>query len=430
MIKRSSSLRNRVALSLALFAVSIAIIILTLGDLVNEKLEENIWRSTLEAELTYFLQARQTSPESKPPATADLTTYVWRHGTAIPKNMPPIIAKLEPGIHDEISLDDHEYCVLVRDINDDRIFMRYDITRLEEKESQFVLIVSIIAVAALIGIIVISFLLAQHLVKSVHQLANRVATLDPTTRGAQIGMSFSEREVAVIAEAIDRYLQRMDGFMENEKEFVDSASHELRTPIAIISGAAEVISARSDFPAAAKPAMQRLCRAAHEMNETVTALFYLAKDSAYLASLAEPIQLDKIINQFVAENKDLAVQKQIEIKLSLDQTTLNAPIGIVTTIINNLLRNALVHTEQGSVSIELHTGVLIVANTSNTIAPEELATIFMKRVRGSGTTHREGTGLGLYIIKRICERMQWHVEMSSDGDKGTVVRVDLHMNII
>ena len=424
------SLRNRVALSLAVFAVSIAIIVVSLGDIINEKLEESVWRSTLEAELSFYLQARQANPELMPPNTADLTTYVWHKDTAKPVAMAPQIAELTPGIYDEISMNGGEYCVLVRDMGDDRIYIRYDITRLEQIESKFVLIASVLAALLLLIIIVISYLMAQRLVKSVHQLAQRVATLDPSVRGTQIGMAFKEQEVAVIADAINRYLRRMDGFMENEKEFIDSASHELRTPIAIISGAADVMLARADFPAAAKPALQRLYQAARQMNEIVTSLFYLAKDTAYLESLSEPIQLDERIRHIEAENRELTLQKQIEVHLQLEETFINAPAGIVTIVLSNVLRNAIVHTEQGRVSVELHGGVLRVMNTSNTITPEESVSIFMKHVRGSGTTYREGTGMGLYILKRICERMAWPLEIRSNPEQGTVVQLDFAAHVV
>ena len=431
MIKRASvSLRNRVATFLVMFAAAIAVFVAFLGHLANEQLEETLLRSTLEAELSYYLKDRQAHPAASPPKTADLATYIWRRDGAKPISLPPEIAGLGPGIYEEIGFGGREYCVLVRDVKGERIFMSYDITRLEESEQEFAMIAALLAVLAAIAIVVVSHLLAHHLVKSVRDLAERVTALDPAKRGAHVGRSFREREVTVIADAIDRYLRRMDGVMESEQEFVDTASHELRTPIAIVSGAVDVLRSHPHLPNTAQPVIQRLHQAAHDMNETVTALFYLAKDPDYLAALAEPLQLDEKIHHVMQANAVLAKQKHLDVRLSLEETIIHAPAGAVKTVINNLIRNAIVHTEQGRVSIDLHAGVLTVTNTSTTIAPEELASIFMKRVRGSGTVHSEGAGLGLYIIKRICERLGWDLGLTSDSERGTVVRIDVRAHVV
>ena len=168
MIKRASvSLRNRVAASLVMFAAAIAIFITFLGHLANEQLEETLFRSTLEAELSYYLKDRQAHPTAAPPKTADLTTYVWHRAGAKPVALPPEIASLAPGIYEEIGLGGREYCVLVRDVKGERIFMSYDITRLEESEQEFAMIAGLAAVLAVIVIVVARHLLARHLVNSV-----------------------------------------------------------------------------------------------------------------------------------------------------------------------------------------------------------------------------------------------------------------------
>ena len=82
----------------------------------------------------------------------------------------------------------------------------------------------------------------------------------------------------MIAQASNAHLERVEQFIERERSLLDQASHEFRTPIAVISGAVDVLK-QASLPAAAMPALGRIEHAAHDLSETMVALLYLARET-------------------------------------------------------------------------------------------------------------------------------------------------------
>jgi len=424
-----NSLANRITITLISFALIVALFIAWLGFTLNENLERALWRSALETEFNNYLwqhnKNKLNGDEISYPESVNLKTYIWYKGTKKPKSIPDAITAMQAGIHDEVTLKNGEYSILVREIEGDKIYMSYDITLLEQHEKQLTLIIVFLILATTLIIIFISIFLSRNLTKQVIDLAKRVNKLNPAERGLTLNTHYNEKEISIIASAIDSYLERMDGFMDREKDFLDAASHELRTPIAIISGASEVLEANSKIPDSAKPTLSRLQHAAHNMEETVNALFYLAKDSIHLNLQAENVDIKSLIEKSISDYQPLIKQKSLNLQLTLTETLVHAHYGMVAIVINNLIRNAIEHTEKGSVYITIENEVVTIVNTGNNISPDELSTIFQKRVRGSGSQQNEGSGLGLYIIERICRQLGWRLTLSFDDKNGTTASIDL-----
>jgi signal transduction histidine kinase len=88
--------------------------------------------------------------------------------------------------------------------------------------------------------------------------------------------------------------------------------------------------------------------------------------------------------------------------------------------IRNLLLNGIHYTEPGRIEVRVEPGRLSVQDTGIGIPPQDLERIFERRFRG---TQSRGLGLGLYLVKRICDRLDWQVEVTSRSEQGA--RFDL-----
>ena len=99
----------------------------------------------------------------------------------------------------------------------------------------------------------------------------------------------------VIADALNDYLERNERFVERERVFIDSASHELRTPVAVIGGAAELALGQSAVPAVARNQLSRIKRTAHEVEHLISLLLVLAKDPARIAKASDRVALDQLL---------------------------------------------------------------------------------------------------------------------------------------
>ncbi len=108
----------------------------------------------------------------------------------------------------------------------------------------------------------------------------------------------------------------------------------------------------------------------------------------------------------------------------LDDTEVIAPPRLLAIMIGNLVRNGIQHTRRGSVTVRLVTGQVIVADTGDGLEAMPADRLFMAGVQGAGASVT-GYGLGLYIVRRICERYGWGITLAPGRGGGTDVSVDL-----
>ena len=254
--------------------------------------------------------------------------------------------------------------------------------------------------------------LSSRLVGPVRELANRLSDIDPRTRQLRIANEFAGNELEPIARSVDSFLERLDGFVEREQSFTATASHELRTPLAVIQGAVELISEQThDQPATMKP-MERIRRAVREMSEFTEALLTMSREEPVEQVQGTLCDVTTILPRVVDDQRAVASGKRIE--LTVDTETplrVQAPDSMVTMLIGNLVRNALQHGKGTTVVCHVEQGVLTVTNDGE-IAAADLPRVFDRRF----TTRSGGHGMGLYLVKRICERYGWTVQLASCGE--------------
>jgi signal transduction histidine kinase len=96
--------------------------------------------------------------------------------------------------------------------------------------------------------------------------------------------------------------------------------------------------------------------------------------------------------------------------------TVTAPPAMVHMVISNLVENAVAHTEHGRIDVRLEPGRLIIQDTGQGIEPEDLQHLFERGFRGAQS---RGRGLGLYLVQRITERLDWKISVQSTPGAGT-----------
>jgi signal transduction histidine kinase len=105
-----------------------------------------------------------------------------------------------------------------------------------------------------------------------------------------------------------------------------------------------------------------------------------------------------------------------------ESTELPVPPEHLEIVVANLLQNALAHVQEGHVRTGLRGGVLTVEDNGSGIRSDDLPHIFERRYRGPGSP---GSGRGLDLVKRICDRHGWRIEVSSLSGQGS--RFTIHL---
>jgi len=411
-----SGLRRRILLGLLGYVVVLTVAVILHGFLVNEHAEQLVWQGLLDAELDHIRELSSKDPDYRWVDTSNIALYDGRN----PADIPPALRSLEPGVHDEVVVDGVERVVLVREVEGRPIMLALDITALEQREFDMGLTVvgSAVTMIVLLGIAIAWSV--NRLVRPLSEVAKDIAHLQPDHSGQRIEVPESATsELVVIADALNDYLQRNDRFVERERTFIDSASHELRTPIAVIAGASEIALQQPDVPAGTRGQLNRIQRTARDVEQLISLLLVLAKDPARLARVSDRVALDQLLPEIVDDHRHLTRDKDLVLSVSsLLPCEILAPLPIVQAAIGNLLRNAIEHSDRGEITIRLEApATVVIDDPGHGMTPEEISAIYAKVARGGGERH--GGGIGLDLISRLCEHLGWKLDIASDAGHGT-----------
>ncbi len=149
---------------------------------------------------------------------------------------------------------------MVRDTMQGRLALVLDITDFEELERFNTRLVLVLGLALLVITLAMGAFGVARLVRPLSDLARNIGALRPERTGQRVVVDpRGSAELYVIADAVNDFLQRNQRFIERERAFVDSASHELRTPVAVIAGATELAMEKQDIDAV-RPQLARIHR--------------------------------------------------------------------------------------------------------------------------------------------------------------------------
>ncbi len=243
-----------------------------------------------------------------------------------------------------------------------------------------------------------------------------------------LAMTNLPAEGAVLAVVRDRTEELRRGIAE--RDFVSNAAHELRNPIAGISGAIEVLrSGAKDDPEAREHFLSRLAADAERITRLTQSLLTLARIEAVSEGTREPVDVGLVVND-VSQLVPCPDGVELEVDIAGDPVASGDSV-LVRQVLIGLLTNAFKNTSApGTVTLGARingdSSVLIeVTDTGKGISPDEVGRIFERFYRGSGALEQEGFGLGLSIAKRMVDVMGGEIGVTSEVGVGSTFWVRL-----
>jgi signal transduction histidine kinase len=404
------SLRARIAGTMIALVASAGLLLAAWAHLADERLKRNITIDLLSEELTHFQQRMRADRGAEPLQSARLRIYRPSDLAELPRH----IARLPPGAMHRVRSDGRLLDVLVRDSEFGRLYITYDITThaTQENIALAVLALGVAAIVLVAGLAAAA--ISRRLVEPVTALADRLTLIDPGERHVRIAAQFAGNELEPIARSVDMFMERLDGFVEREQSFTSTASHELRTPLAVMRGAVELLEAQSANQPSSTKALARIHRAVREMSEFTDALLALSREPS--SETSPECDVGAVLTRVMEDQSAVAPEKQISVDHDTGSRMVAAPESMVVMAISNLIRNAIQHGSGDRVSCRLAGATLTIENTG-VLPPDSLATTPRRF-----TTHPAGHGMGLYLVRRICERYGWtlQLENTSTGVRATL----------
>lgn len=264
-------------------------------------------------------------------------------------------------------------------------------------------------------------------IDAVTSAAQAISGNDLTRR---VAVGEADDELSRLSRTFNDMIGRLQGAFERQRRFVSDASHELRTPIAVIQGYADLIGRwGKDDPVVLREAVDAIGSETEGMKALVERLLFLARgDSGGLQVRADAFDLQAVLQE-VADETKLAFGRSVDVHTHAPEI-MTADRALVKQMLRALMDNAVKYTPKGGgVAIEAGKGQADVAftvrDTGVGIPPEDLPHVFDRfyRVDKARSRAQGGSGLGLAIVRSIVEAHHGTIKIESAPGKGTVVRV-------
>lgn len=408
------SLHFRVTLAFALLGALVSTLLGGTLYLTMQDLEKRLIDQALVAEMEDYISRRERNPHSPPPATAVVRGYV-EPSARFASDVPPILRQRPAGQY-ALELEGRPYRAAVAEQGGRRFYLLYDISQAVERDHAVIaLIISGILLATLASVGA-GYLLARQVIRPVSLLASQVANARPESPPPDLSSRFPPDEVGQLAQSFEHYLARIHGFVERERAFTADLSHELRTPLTVIRGATDLLLADPNLSETMQKRIERIHRAAEEMSEVTPALLALARETSRQDGGTD---VSAEVRRLLESHAHLLNHKPVQLTVSLPETfEVDADPALVRVVLGNLIRNAYSYTEQGHIEIRLENGDFSISDTGRGIYPEMFRNLFEPYLQGAS-----GSGIGLSLVKRICERYRWQLTLESSSGAGTIIRL-------
>ncbi|MNR84391.1 Sensor protein QseC [compost metagenome] len=388
----------------------------------SEQLEESLVEQLVAEELNFLVQHHQNFPAHTRELSPSVTHYIALDAEQ-KAALPAYVRDLEPGLYDhDIGEGQGERHIAIRDVGSTRYAVVYDLGPYEEREEEFKLLVAALLVFLILLTPFIGVLLANLLVRQLTQLTQQVAQLAPGAATTPLYQEGQGREVGILARTLDAYQQRIREMLQREQEFTANVSHELRTPLTEIRTSCELLEHESAWTDKSRARIHYIAKAEQDMRSHMEALLFLARDQSDAGK--ETVALRECVEDIVVPLEREIAAKNLLLMLDIaPQVRVQLNRKALHLVLLNVLKNAVRYTESGGISLTFSDTSLSITDTGVGITPDHLAKIFDRHYRGS-SSGSDGFGIGLDIVKRICEREQWTIRLNSNPNAGTTVHID------
>ena len=230
-------------------------------------------------------------------------------------------------------------------------------------------------------------------------------------------------ELKILNKKLKYELEKNQKFMKFEKEFINSVSHELKTPIAIINGYIEVLQDKITIN--------------EEEIEKIYSVMY--KEGLYLDKMIKDLNsyhsyehefftikkerfnfkefLQSVLNKYLLDIEE----KNIKLKIDIEDKIIEEDLQKIDVVVNNLLTNSITYVDtRAIINIVFKNNILTIENSCEYISEENMERIFKPFYKLDFSRKRKygGTGLGLSIVKNILDLLQYLYKVRFDKERG------------
>ncbi|GAB2523701.1 sensor histidine kinase [Lysobacter humi (ex Lee et al. 2017)] len=415
-------LRSRIIFGFVLLGFSLTLMLVFATNWVRDRVEDELVSDVMNRNIDEYARRFYADPGRNP----DLPVEQMRGRVVTRDKFQELRAEypewysLGDGLHTVHGVDEagapFTYRLAVRKTPEAWFFLAYDLTSSERGKERFNQQLVVVVVFFTVLSFLIGWWSASRVMSPVLELAKRLKR----SRGGltePLANDFAEDEVGQLASALDDYAARLTQVVQRDREFNADVSHELRTPLAVIRGAVELLLAKTDLDDKARGRLLRIQRAEQQCTDLIGALLLLSRGERGQGTT----DVGRVAEQLLDAHRAQIAGKPVTLRVEGERgLRVDAPESAVTVALGNLIGNAVKYTAEGDVVVRLSPHAVVVEDSGPGLSAEDAARLFERGYRGTHAGHSQGGGIGLSIVRRLCELYGWDVRVQPGATRGVV----------
>jgi len=328
--------------------------------------------------------------------------------------LPHYLQNLPAGWH-EITSGSIGLHVYIEDIGTHRYIVVHDQSEFEQREVIIGAVLFVGVIGSLLFAWWVSSSISGRVIEPLSKLAGAIEQRQPVNAS-----DFANDEVGNLASVFVSYRNTLEAFLKRERFFTSDVSHELRTPLMSASAAIELLLL-DEADAKRREVLQRASSALTDMRSLVDSFLALSRhprrsgNTCEISAAATVAQEIKKISE--AGGNDLLTRIHSDVQLDF---MIDCIPTLLAVTLGNLLRNAVHYCNEGNITVTVNAPDITIADNGSGIAQALLDAVFHNDDHTIPTPPHdaaiakvEGNGLGLFIVKRICDHCNWKISVVS-----------------
>lgn len=357
------------------------------------------------------------------------------HSTESDQNSVEQEVGLAPGV--SVSTEDVNYNTRA-ELHNQTYYLQLSRPLLEEKSYLIILLAAVIVcfIVAVLLTVTIGSRTLRKMLRPIDNMITTTKTISARQLDTRLNVVDSHDELKDLAETFNEMLDRIQASYEQQNQFVSDASHELRTPIAVIQGYANLLRRWGmEEKEVLEESVAAIKNEADNMKDLVEKLLFLARADKNTQKLQKScFSMNELVDEVVKETKMIDNEHNLINELN-ENFTVDGDRGLIKQALRIFMDNSMRYTPSGgtikiSSFLKSNRVMLIVEDSGTGIAEADLPHIFNRFYKCDRSRTREGggTGLGLSIAKWIIEKHNGTIGAESALGKGTkmIMTLPLH----
>jgi len=284
----------------------------------------------------------------------------------------------------------------------------------------------------LIGLFFVTRFLAGRSIKPVRIITKSAHRITRQSLNERIPLPENQDELYDLTSSINELVSRMQKAIEREEQFTADASHQMRTPLAVIKGTLEVLIRKPRTKTEYREKIRYSIKEIDRMSGLVDQLLIMARlDDNNKQYLEVPVNLQILIDEILLRFDSYITEKSLAIHIDADKnTTVYTDLYYIDLILENVISNAIKYADcrtKIDINLSHEDGKLYcdITNHGILIDTDDIGHLFQPFYRADALQHKKlkGSGLGLSIVKKASDFLGIKIQVSSQEEDGTTFKL-------